>query len=194
MAFTYTIVSEFLTKEECEIILNFSLKELELVPSEIFTNEDEDGGVYTDTRKSNQVFYPYYQKFPFLLEKMSKLLNQHIFVKGFDLDYENSQFQFTEYHPGGHFDWHMDVSGKKITDYDRYCSLVIQLNDGYRDGDLQIKDEKKETLTVEKGTGNLILFLSNTSHRVVPVKSGIRYTLVNWVKLKQKKDYKKTLL
>jgi PKHD-type hydroxylase len=193
MAFTYTMVSEFLTKEECDLILNFSLKELELVPSEILTDYT-DGDINTNIRKSNQVFYPYYEKFPFLLEKMSKLLNEYIFVKGFDLDFEESQFQFTEYHPGGHFGWHRDVSGQKITDYDRYCSLVIQLNDGYGEGDLQIKDEQNETLTVEKGTGNLILFLSNIEHRVVPVKSGIRYTLVNWVKLKQKKDYKKTLI
>jgi len=193
MAFTYTTVSGFLTKEECDMILDFSLKELELVPSEILTDYT-DGGINNDIRKSNQAFYPYYKKFPFLLEKMSSLLNQHIFVKGFDLDYEESQFQFTEYHPGGHFDWHKDVSGKKITDYDRYCSLVIQLNDDYADGDLQIKDTKNETLTIEKGTGNLALFLSNITHRVIPVKSGIRYSLVNWVKLKQKKDYKKTLL
>jgi Rps23 Pro-64 3,4-dihydroxylase Tpa1-like proline 4-hydroxylase len=193
MAFTYTMVSEFLTKEECDMILDFSLKELVLGPSGIFNEEGLDG-IYDDMRISNQVFYPYYEKFPFLLEKMGKLLNQHIFVKGFDLDFEKSQFQFTEYHPGGHFTWHRDVSGKKITDYDRYCSLVIQLNNEYEDGDLQIKDEKNEKLTVEKGTGNLILFLSNIEHRVVPVKSGIRYTLVNWVKLKEKKDYKKTLL
>jgi PKHD-type hydroxylase len=193
MPFTYTIEPNFLTKEECNQILDFSLKELELVPSKIVTDY-MDGNVNTDVRKSNQVFYPYYKKFPFLLEKMSELLNKHIFVKGFDLDFEESQFQFTEYHPGGHFDWHRDAHGKKITDYDRYCSLVIQLNDEYDEGDLQIKDEQNQTLTVEKGTGNLILFLSNIEHRVVPVKSGIRYTLVNWVKLKQNKDYKKTLL
>jgi predicted 2-oxoglutarate/Fe(II)-dependent dioxygenase YbiX len=72
--------------------------------------------------------------------------------------------------------------------------LVIQLNDEYEEGDLQIKDDQNQTLVVEKGIGNLILFLSNIEHKVVPVKSGIRYTLVNWVKLKQKKDYKKTLL
>ena len=41
---------------------------------------------------------------------------------------------------------------------------------------------------------NLILFLSDIEHRVTPVTSGVRYTLVNWVKLIEKKDYKKTLL
>jgi predicted 2-oxoglutarate/Fe(II)-dependent dioxygenase YbiX len=193
MAFTYIIEPNFLTKEECDEILNFSLKELKLVPSKIVTDYMDDN-INTDVRKSNQVFYPYYKKFPFLLEKMSKLLNKHIFVKGFDLDFEESQFQFTEYHPGGHFNWHKDVIEDKVSDYDRYCSLVIQLNDDYKEGDLQIKDEKNEILTIEKGTGNLILFLSNIEHRVQMIKSGTRYTLVNWVKLIEKKDYKKTLL
>jgi PKHD-type hydroxylase len=193
MAFRYTIVSEFLTKEECNIILDFSLKNLKLVPSEIISKYS-DGNIDANIRKSNQVFFPYYKEFPFLLEKMSKLLNEHINVKGFDLDYENSQFQFTEYSTGDHFDWHRDVVGDKITDYDRYCSIVIQLNDEYVEGDLQIKGLENNSLTIAKGVGNLVLFLSSIEHRVVPVKSGTRYTLVNWVKLKAKKDYKKTLL
>jgi PKHD-type hydroxylase len=193
MGFTYTIEPSFLSKKECNEILNFSLKELKLVPSEI-TGPYTDYHIDTNVRESNQVFYPYYKKFPFLLEKMSKLLNQHISVKGFDLDFEKSQFQFTEYYPGGHFKWHKDVVGDKITNYDRYCSLVIQLNDEYEEGNLQIKDNKNEILTIEKGIGNLILFLSNIEHRVTPVKSGIRYTLVNWVKLIENKNYKKTLV
>ena len=193
MSFTYTIEPNFLTKEECNEILNFSLNELILEPSGII-NTYMDGNINTNIRKSNQVFFPYYTKFPFLLEKMSKLLNKHIFVNGYDLDFEHSQFQFTEYHMGDHFNWHKDADGEKIKDYDRYCSVVIQLNNEYDEGDLQIKDNKNETLTVEKGGGNLILFLSNIEHRVVPIKSGIRYTLVNWVKLKENKDYKKTLL
>ena len=193
MAFTYTIEPDFLTKEECNDILNFSLKELMLVPSEIVSNY-MDNNINNNVRKSNQAFFPYYTKFPFLLKKMSKLLNKHIFVKGVDLDFEHSQFQFTKYHTGDYFNWHKDVDGKEITEYDRYCSLVIQLNDEYDGGDLQIKDNENKTLIVQKGTGNLILFLSNIEHRVVPIKSGIRYTLVNWVKLKENKDSKKTLL
>ena len=125
---------------------------------------------------------------------MSKLLNQYISVKGFDLDYEHSQFQFTEYNPGDHFYWHIDIYGEKITNYDRYCSLVIQLNDTYEEGDLELKTIEGDILKAEKGIGNLILFLSDIEHRVTPVTSGVRYTLVNWVKLIEKKDYKKTLV
>lgn len=192
MAFTYTIEPRFLTKEECNEILNFSLEQLKLNPAEVITsnaNKNDNGG-----RKSNTAFYPYYKKFPFLLEKISKLLDQHISVKGFDLDYERSDFQFTEYNTGGYFDWHRDVYGDKITNYDRYCSLVIQLNDEYENGDLQIKESSDEIITVERGAGNLILFLSGIEHRVTSVRSGTRYTLVNWVRLVEKKDYKKTLM
>ena len=192
MSFTHTAVSTFLTKEECSEILNFSLGNLKLEPSQLASYGSDV--MNTSVRKSNQVFYSYYKKFPFLLEKMTDLLNKHIKVKGFDLDYEKSEFQFTEYNKGDHFSWHIDTYGEKITNYDRYCSLVIQLNDAYEEGDLQLKTIEGEILTAEKGIGNLILFLSDIEHRVAPVTSGVRYTLVNWVKLVEKKDYKKTLL
>lgn len=192
MPFTHTVIPKFLSKEECDAILSFSLQNFTLVPSEIINSTTD--GVDNSVRKSNIEFYPYYMKFPFLLEKINKLLNQHISVKGFDLDYKHKPFQFTEYNPGDHFIWHRDIYGDKITNYDRYCSLVIQLNDEYENGNLELRFTKNETITVEKGIGNLTLFLSDTEHRVTPVKSGVRYTLVNWVSLVERKDYKKTLL
>ena len=191
MPFTHTIEPQFLTKEECDVILNFSLENLILTPSKVNYNDIEE---INEVRKSNQVFFPYYKQFPFLLEKISKLLNKYINFKGIDLDYEHSEFQFTEYNIGEYFNWHKDAYGEKITNYDRYCSLVIQLNDEYEEGDLEVEISDGEILTVKKETGNLILFLSDIRYRVVPVKSGVRYTLVNWIRLIEKKDYKKTLL
>jgi predicted 2-oxoglutarate/Fe(II)-dependent dioxygenase YbiX len=49
-------------------------------------------------------------------------------------------------------------------------------------------------MIVEKGVGNTIIFLSNIEHRVTPVEKGNRYTLVNWVGLKENNSFKKTLL
>jgi Rps23 Pro-64 3,4-dihydroxylase Tpa1-like proline 4-hydroxylase len=190
MAFTYTIKPNLLTKDECDLILNFSIDNLILKPASIVGEEEHN----YDVRKSNVVFYPYYQKFPFILEKISKLINENISVKGFDLDYKNSEFQFTEYKIGDFFGWHRDITGSEITQYKRYCSLVIQLNDEYEDGDLEIKLSDNSVMTVEKGIGNVIVFLSNMEHRVTSVKSGNRYTLVNWVGLKENSNYKKTLL
>ena len=94
-----------------------------------------------------------------LLEKISKLINDNISVKGFDLDYNDTQFQFTEYKIGDYFEWHTDSDGKGITQCDRYCSLVIQLNDDYESGNLEIKLSEDSPMIVEKGVGNTIIFL-----------------------------------
>jgi hypothetical protein len=169
MSFTHTAVSTFLTKEECSEILNFSLENLKLEPSQLASYGSDV--MNTSVRKSNQVFYSYYKKFPFLLEKMTDLLNKHIKVKGFDLDYEKSEFQFTEYNKGDHFSWHIDTYGEKITNYDRYCSLVIQLNDTYEEGNLELKTIEGDILTAEKGIGNLILFFTQISSNSVLVCS-----------------------
>jgi len=190
MSFTHKITPNFLTKKECNLILNFSLENLILNPAEVVGKDTPN----YDVRKSNVAFYPYYKKFPFLLEKINKLLNENIIIKGFDLDYEHSEFQFTEYKDGDYFAWHKDVHSDKITDQDRYCSVVIQLNNEYEGGDLEIEIADGEILKVKKNNGDIIIFLSSMSHRVTNVKNGNRYTLVNWVGLKEKNNYKKTLL
>jgi len=193
MSFTYKIIPNLLTKEECDLVLKFSLENLTLNTAET-TGNNESNYDKINHRKSNVAFYPYYEKFPFLLEKISKLINDNIAVKGFDLDYNDTQFQFTEYKIGDYFEWHSDITGDEITQYKRYCSLVIQLNDDYKEGNLEIKLSEDSTMIVEKGIGNTIIFLSDMEHRVTTVENGNRYTLVNWVGLKEKKNYKKTLL
>ena len=192
MSFTYKVIKNFLTKEECDKILNFTSDNLILKPAEIASKHYD--GINTDSRKSNVVFHPYYKKFPFLLEKTTKLLNDNISVKGFDLDYEHSEFQFTEYNIGDFFSWHKDNDTHDITELDRYCSIVIQLNNEYENGDLELKFPNEESIIIEKGIGNLIIFSSDILHRVTAVESGKRYTLVNWVGLKKQNNYKKTLL
>lgn len=192
MSFTYKIVENFLTKEECDSILNFTFENLDLKTAEIISKNEEV--INTKTRKSNVAFYPYYTKFPFLLEKISVLLNENIAIKGFDLNYQYSEFQFTEYNDGDYFAWHRDIYGDKITEEDRYCSVVIQLNDEYEEGDLEIEIADSKVIKVPKNVGSIVIFLSNMLHRVTAVKNGKRYTLVNWVGLKKQNNYKKTLL
>jgi Rps23 Pro-64 3,4-dihydroxylase Tpa1-like proline 4-hydroxylase len=192
MSFTHKTISNFLTELECKQILDFSLKNLVLSPAEIINTTTD--GVDNLSRKSDIVFYPYYKKFPFLLEKTSKLLFNTLNVKGFNLDYKNSEFQFTQYNVGDFFNWHKDVYGDKITEFDRYCSIVIQLNNEYKNGDLELKVDEDKIVIVEKGIGNLTIFLSDMEHRVNTITSGNRYTLVNWVGLIKEINYKKTLL
>lgn len=192
MSFTHKSISKFLSEEECKEILNFSLEKLTLTPAEIIgTNKY---GVDNHARKSNVTFYPYYKKYPFLLEKTTKLLLDNINIKGFNLDYQHSQFQFTEYNIGDFFDWHADMYPNKTTELNRYCSIVIQLNDEYENGNLEIQTPNNEIIIVEKGIGNLTMFLSDMEHRVTTITNGNRYTLVNWVGLEKEINNKKTIL
>jgi PKHD-type hydroxylase len=194
MSFSYKIVSNFLSKEECKLLLNFSLENLKLNSAEL-VELDSFNKPNNNARKSNVAFYPYYKRFPFLHEKLSKVITDEINVKGFDLNYVDSSFQFTEYKDGDYFDWHKDVIGDAVTQKDRYCSIVIQLNDEYDGGDLEIKPTNDDmSIKVEKGIGNLIVLLSNMEHRVTTVTNGVRYTLVNWIGLKEKTNFKKSLL
>lgn len=196
MQFTYKILSDFLTKEECNLLLDFSLKNLELSEAKIVSTNNESDKTYGNKqRKSNVGWHQYYKTFPFLYKKLTEILIDEINVKGYDLDYEASPFQFTEYKIGDYFHWHTDTLGKDVTQEERYCSMVIQLNDEYSGGDLELKLlDNSIPMVFEKGVGNLIIFLSNIEHRVTKITSGNRYTLVNWVGLKQTHNFKKTLL
>ena len=60
MSFIYKIIPNFLTKSECQQILEFSLENLKLGPAEIISiNADR---VDKNNRKSNITFFPYYKK------------------------------------------------------------------------------------------------------------------------------------
>ena len=78
MSFTHKIIPNLLTKEECDLILNFSLENLNLNTARVVDHNHHESNY--DSRKSNVAFYPYYEKFPFMLEKISKLINDNIGV------------------------------------------------------------------------------------------------------------------
>ena len=195
MSFTHKTILNFLTEEECKLLLSFSLENLHLEPSEIM-KDSSDKHIISKSRKSTHQFYPYYKEFPFLLEKINDVVGRYVQVKGYDLEYKKEPHQFTQYKVGDYFNWHSDSNydSKELTVANRYCSIVIQLNDEYTDGNLELKIPDNEDITVEKGRGNLSIFLSELKHRVTPVTFGVRYTLVNWISVRPKVDYKKTLV
>jgi Rps23 Pro-64 3,4-dihydroxylase Tpa1-like proline 4-hydroxylase len=108
-------------------------------------------------------------------------------VNGHKLVYNDKGFQFTSYEVGEYYNWHTDSSNG------RYCSVVINLNDEYRGGDLELKIDDK-IVKLDSGVGNAIIFLSNTEHRVVEVSNGTRYSLVNWLVLRENEDNKKSII
>lgn len=89
--------------------------------------------------------------------------------------------QFTEYHASkkAHYDWHHDVNWQNPLNFDRKLSVVIQLTDPseYEGGDFEFFECENPDI---KEKGSVVVFPSYLRHRVTPVLSGVRKSLVAW--------------
>ncbi|HEX8534986.1 MAG TPA: 2OG-Fe(II) oxygenase [Allosphingosinicella sp.] len=102
---------------------------------------------------------------------------------GFDLT-EPVEVQFTEYHGtnNGVYHWHSDLTIANVVWQDRKLSFIAQLSDpsDYEGGDLEFFGYASPGPDFKK-KGSVIIFPSFLQHRVTPVTSGIRHSLVSWV-------------
>lgn len=182
------VIKEFLSESECFILIENSLKTLNLTDATIYNNKELK--VVPESRKSKVSFVT---DMGFINHRLKEVLKEKVKINGFDAT-NLYDFQFTKYEIGGHFDWHVDSTKESPNSYsDRYYSCVVLLNNNYNGGDLEIK-ESLEIKTIQKNIGDLILFPSIYLHRVSPVLEGNRYTLVNWVMVDTKKPKLKTLI
>ena len=113
------------------------------------------------------------------ISEYAMIANQQMW--NYDIWGYHDSLQYTTYFDrGGHYDWHLDIGPGSISH--RKISVVIQLSDpnDYIGGDLQIMTGSEYT-TVPRGKGNVVVFPSFLLHRVVPLTSGNRKSLVLWV-------------
>jgi predicted 2-oxoglutarate/Fe(II)-dependent dioxygenase YbiX len=92
------------------------------------------------------------------------------------------EWQVLKYGHGQHFDGHADDGFR----FPRTVSITAYLNDEYEGGEL---DYKHFNLFFKPEKGDVLVFPSNYvyNHRVVEVKTGVRYALVNWFRWKTMK-------
>lgn len=101
----------------------------------------------------------------------------------YDLHGFHQGLQFTNYDaPSGHYTWHIDRGpGHGI----RKLSFSVQLSDpdDYEGGDLQLwfGGPEDEVVTAPRERGTIMFFPSYVLHRVTPVTSGTRRSLVAWI-------------
>jgi PKHD-type hydroxylase len=123
--------------------------------------------------------FPYYQR----LSAIVLSLNEQFFK--FDLHGFGEDLQFTEYvAPSGKYNSHVDRAfGTAI----RKLSIVVQLTDPdtYEGGDLELLPSIEKPVKPPRTRGTLIAFPSFQLHRVTPVTSGTRNSLVGWINGKQ---------
>jgi predicted 2-oxoglutarate/Fe(II)-dependent dioxygenase YbiX len=84
-----------------------------------------------------------------------------------------------KYQDSGHYDWHTDHSSA----IPRTISSILLLNNDYIGGQLSFKDSvTNEQIDIDTKPGRMIMWPSNFMfpHKVNPVKSGTRYSIVSW--------------
>ena len=118
---------------------------------------------------------------------------------GWNFDWDRSEScQFTKYKLNQYYDWHCDSHNKPYEEgidkgKIRKLSMTCQLTDGseYKGGELEfdfrnygphMRDESKHRIQCKEilPKGSIIVFPSFVWHRVKPVTSGTRYSLVAW--------------
>ena len=106
------------------------------------------------------------------------------------------QAQFTKYGKGQYYKWHIDQTNKPFNNPKEpfffkkirklSLSLLLSHPDEYEGGDFEFDfsnvemGTRRHPLKELSGKGSMVIFPSDTFHRVNPVTKGTRYSLVIW--------------
>jgi PKHD-type hydroxylase len=98
---------------------------------------------------------------------------------GFDVTSVDENILFARYNVGDFFDWHVDLGEDTIVN--RKLSIVVVLSDPteFSGGSLQFQFDDKSAHPA--AAGSAYVFPSYLPHRVAPVLSGVRYSMVAWM-------------
>lgn len=94
----------------------------------------------------------------------------------------DGHIQYTKYiEKGHHYSWHQD-NFRDGEDTDRKLSIVYSLchTKDYKGGEFDLRQSNDEVWSVKFDYGDFIVFPSTIVHRVRPLRSGNRTTLVGW--------------
>jgi len=119
-------------------------------------------------------------KYSWIYDTLIHYIQEANSIWKFNLHSVIDSIQYTEYKGGGsHYDWHVDIGPGSISH--RKVSAIVQLSDPseYEGGALQI-NTGGEIKTLPQVKGSVTIFPSYLLHRVTPVLSGTRKSLVLW--------------
>ena len=172
--------TEMFTPEQCQEIIRLG-KGLELTEGVVGTG-DQNFGTNYDLRSARVGWFDSAaEESNWIYRHMTEAVNRiNSEFWHFDLEYLEG-LQFTAYDkPGDHQDTHMDTGW--IGEHYRKLTIVLQLSDpeSYEGGDLELQLAHDHT-PMTRAQGTMIVFPSFILHRVRPLISGERYSLVSWV-------------
>lgn len=103
-----------------------------------------------------------------------------------DIQQEMNEMQFGEYSAeyAGKYDWHHDIDWNNPKNFDRKLSVVVQLSSprDYEGGNFEFSEVESPSSEQWSIQGSILVFPSYLTHRVTEVTSGVRYSLVSWIR------------
>lgn len=175
--------------DQCNLIIDHLLKTYEFDPAHIngalwADGDDLNKNLDIKARKSEICFVPEEDA---VTQKVWNLVHH---ANDYYFKYKIVEFeplQFAKYENGGHYTWHTDHTDNRDKP-NRKLSISVNLSDNstFEGGMLEFfhgddKQEEKDKEGILNRQGTAIVFDSKDWHRVTPVTSGIRYSLVCWV-------------
>ena len=168
----------FLSLSQCQKLMRY-LETGEATDSELAGNYDDD--LVNKKVRDNKEVVINNEKLNNKLKMVFELSNQSIWK--YDIQ-ELEKVKILRYENGGKYKWHTDCGAKETST--RKLTAVIQLSDEtkYEGGDLEFgitDDTGEKNYTAPRTRGSIIIFPSFLSHRVTPILSGKRYSLITWM-------------
>jgi PKHD-type hydroxylase len=171
-----------LSPEYCEYLIR-KLNTFEFQTGQ--THEEVENEIFSGVRKSRIAWAHHDEEIRKLTEHHAQLINRSDYA--FDIyPIGCNEIQYTEYHSSneGKYDWHDDlISSNNISHKSqRKLSLIFQLSNpnNYEGGDIEFMNIDVDQ-NVLKQQGTIIAFPSFIKHRVTPVTSGVRNSIVTWI-------------
>jgi len=190
----YWIFKKGLTNKFCDEIVEYSLSQKDNIATtggyEKKLSKEDLKKLKGSIRDSNIVWlnenWIYKEIHPFLIEANKKA--------GWNYNWDYSEScQFTKYKIGQYYTWHTDTITNASDGKIRKISMSCVLSDSneYEGGEFEfdfrnynpnMRDEHKHVHRINNKLpkGSIVVFPSFIWHRVKPVTSGTRYSLVSW--------------
>jgi PKHD-type hydroxylase len=174
----YYYFTDVFTPEEIVRIIQIG-ESLQQLNATTVGGDNED--VVSEYRKSEISWIEENPQTDWIYQRIShfaKIANKEMW--NFDIWGYQDLLQYTKYYGnGGHYDWHADL-GPGISNRKLSCVLQLSTPEEYEGGTLQM-NPGGNILEVPKGLGTLCFFPSFLLHRVTPLSSGVRKSLVTWL-------------
>lgn len=186
--FTSQVVdNKVFNNDEVDWIVNYCTT-LEIGKGELFESNPDYS---TREALTGWIKQPTYEN-QWIYDKLNQTIEKHNDYV-FNLELSGIPYiQYTEYPPGGHHDFHMDLPmdmpsyiDYKINEFFRKLTVVVLLTQPEVDfggGEFQLNTSMERTpVTIPLVKGSVLMFPSFLLHKVNPVHWGLRKTLVTWV-------------